>query len=92
MKIVVNRCYGGYGLSRKAYEYLGMELEADSDCGYDFADDRTNPKLIKVVEKLGKEANSFLSDLEVVEIPDGIEWEIEEYDGRERVAEKHRTW
>jgi hypothetical protein len=28
----------------------------------------------------------------VVEIPDGIEWSIQEYDGLEWVAEKHRTW
>jgi hypothetical protein len=28
----------------------------------------------------------------VVEIPDGVEWEIAEYDGLEWVAEKHRTW
>ena len=32
------------------------------------------------------------SRLKVVEIPDGIEWQIEEYDGKEWVAETHRTW
>jgi len=30
--------------------------------------------------------------LKIVDIPDGVEWEIEEYDGMEWVAEKHRTW
>jgi len=32
------------------------------------------------------------SDLKVVEIPDGVNWYIEEYDGLEHVAERHRTW
>jgi hypothetical protein len=25
-------------------------------------------------------------------VPDGVEWTVEEYDGREWVAEVHRTW
>jgi hypothetical protein len=28
----------------------------------------------------------------VVEIPDGTDYEISEYDGNEHIAEKHRTW
>lgn len=53
---------------------------------------RTDPYLIQVVEVLGSEANGFAACLKVIEIPDGIEWEICEYDGCEWVAEKHRTW
>jgi hypothetical protein len=30
--------------------------------------------------------------IKVITIPDGIEWEIKEYDGLEHIAEKHRTW
>jgi hypothetical protein len=30
--------------------------------------------------------------LEIVEIPDDVEYTIEEYDGLEHIAEKHRTW
>lgn len=26
------------------------------------------------------------------EVPDDVQWQIEEYDGREWVAETHRTW
>ena len=32
------------------------------------------------------------NNLEIVEIPDGIAYEIEEYDGQEWIAEKHRRW
>jgi hypothetical protein len=30
--------------------------------------------------------------LAIVEIPDDVQWIIEENDGMEWVAEKHRTW
>jgi len=30
--------------------------------------------------------------LKVVEIPDDVEWNVQEYDGNEWVAEKHRIW
>jgi len=30
--------------------------------------------------------------LAIVEIPDDVEYTIEEYDGNEHVAEAHRTW
>lgn len=32
------------------------------------------------------------AELKVVEIPDDVKWTIEEYDGWEHVAEKHRVW
>ena len=32
------------------------------------------------------------AELAIVEIPDGIEWEIDDYDGIETIAETHRTW
>ena len=54
--------------------------------------DRSDPKLIEVVEKLGAEANGLDANLKIVEIPDGVLWEIEQHDGREWIAEEHRTW
>jgi hypothetical protein len=33
-----------------------------------------------------------MAELEVVEIPDDVEWIIVDYDGMEHIAEKHRTW
>ena len=55
--------------------------------------DRDDPDLVAVIEELGSErASARSSELRIVEIPDGVEWTIEDYDGREHVAEKHRTW
>jgi hypothetical protein len=54
--------------------------------------DRTDPILVRVVEEMGEKADGDCAQLKVVEIPDGIEWEIDEYDGTERIAESHRTW
>jgi len=54
--------------------------------------DRTDPKLIECVEKLGDKANGSCAKLRVIEIPDGIDYEIDEYDGFESVEEKHRSW
>lgn len=54
--------------------------------------DRDDPDLIKVVEELGDKANGSCACLKIVEIPDGVKWEIEEYDGNEHIAESHQTW
>jgi hypothetical protein len=53
---------------------------------------RNDPILVQVVKLLGDKANGDYAELQIVEIPDDVNWEIEEYDGREWVAEKHRTW
>jgi len=53
---------------------------------------RTCPLLIRCIETLGEEANCKFSKLKIVEVPAAVEWEIQEYDGVEWVAEKHRTW
>jgi len=53
---------------------------------------RTDPLLIKVIKEMGNDANGHCAELKIINIPDDVEWEIEEYDGSEWVAEKHRTW
>lgn len=54
--------------------------------------DRHDPKLIQVIEELGDKANGKHAQLTIIEIPDGVDYEIDEYDGSEHIAEKHRTW
>ena len=53
---------------------------------------RTDPTMIQVVEELGDKASGSCAKLKIVEIPDGVDYTIEEYAGLEHVAEVHRTW
>ena len=100
MKVAINRCWGVFGLSEKAYKELGFKWD-----GYGYADNedfeivsddnlayRTDKRLINVIEKLGNKASGKMSNVIIVEIPDGIEFEIDDYDGQESVHEKHRSW
>lgn len=141
MKVVINKCFGGFGLSaialkryaelsgRECYfftnprqdgktvfdKYAPIDVEhADSEFIF-FAFDIPNPNgvasaernkhfisdseiprddknLVRVVEELGKAANGTYADLKVVEIPDGVDWGIDEYDGLESVHERHQVW
>jgi hypothetical protein len=53
---------------------------------------RDDPDFVKIVEEMGEEASGHFANLVIVEIPDGIEWSISDYDGMESVEEKHRSW
>ncbi len=53
---------------------------------------RTHPDLIKVVEQMGEKSWGWAARLVIVDIPDGIEWDIDDYDGMETVEEAHRSW
>jgi hypothetical protein len=53
---------------------------------------RDDPILVSVVRELGDRANGDFAELKIVEIPASVDWQIEEYDGREWIAEVHRTW
>lgn len=136
MKVVINTCFGGFGLSVEAIKRLidlkspVIDAKAESDYGgknYNFFKDerdfknvgdgyfsssfgstlykdgvvycykydsvhRNDENLIKVVEEMGKAANGKFAQLAIVEIPDGVCWEIDEYDGNESVEECHRSW
>ena len=54
--------------------------------------ERHDPALVQTVEELGDRANGAHAELTVVEIPDDVDYHINEYDGNEHVAERHRTW
>ena len=141
MKVVINKCHGGFGLSDDAvirylelqgkevwimgdyfktyslvppeeridfgnkkgfgpdnWHEMSMEQKANWNETYNkqtfYARDleRNDPLLIQVVEELRKGADGEHSELKIVEIPDDVEWQIDEYDGLEWVAEVHRTW
>lgn len=135
MKIVINSCYGGFGLSHEGVMHYaklkGLTLYPEKaafgrteywtvpkdqrpvkpdfktasiekrreynrwyseNTLYDDDIDRDDPDLVRTVEELGNKASGDYAKLNIAEIPDGIEWEIKEYDGMEHVAEKHRTW
>ena len=53
---------------------------------------RTDKKLVECVETLGEKADGYCAELKVVEIPDDVNWEIDEYDGLESIHEVHRVW
>ena len=89
MKIAINTCYGGFGLSEKARKEL-KQRTAHYDITHSIK--RNDPHLIAIIEEMGSKASAEYADIVIVEIPDDIEWQIEEYDGKEWVAEKHRTW
>lgn len=91
-KIVINRCIGGFGLSKEALDLYNELAGTDYDW-YGQIKSRDCPHLVQVVEQLGSDkASDSYAKLKVVEVPDDIEWVIMDYDGSEWVAEKHRTW
>ena len=108
MKIVLNKCYGGFQLSDKAIGWLeenkGWKLDKDFvKVSWGFSDRtlmakadtdelRINLDVIECVETLKEESHTRLSKLRVVEIPDNANWEIDEYDGIERVREVSEVW
>lgn len=128
MKIVINKCYGGFGVSLPAMkemlgkcqhvqahepiEYFGsrekwqetLATMRDRDYWYfdehdwpvtdEHRDDgaRSCPVLVETVERMKEAASGSLSNLRIVEIPDGVSFEISDYDGVEHIAETHQTW
>ncbi len=91
-KVVINTCHGGFGISAAA-ESKYRELAGVSDPDFhSLYIPRDDEHLIAVVELMGRAANTRFSELKIVEIPDDVNWYVEEYDGREWVAERHQTW
>jgi hypothetical protein len=91
-KIVINACHGGFGLSAAA-ESKYKELAGITDpIFYSRSIPRDDAHLIAVVELMGTDADNRFSELKIVDVPDDVNWYVEEYDGKEWVAERHRTW
>jgi hypothetical protein len=90
--IVINDCYGGFGLSDRAIlEYKKLAgIDDPSFCDRDIP--RDDPYLLKIVRELGMSANGTHSNLKIVEVPGDVKWIVQDYDGAEWIAEEHRTW
>ena len=85
-KVVLNSCFGGFGLSKDAIQMLNDKhgLDIDSDYGYVGNDDfgivddnmdayRMDKRLVSVVKKLGvKKASGQYSALRIVDVPDDV--------------------
>lgn len=97
-KIVINICFGGFGLSDSAIAMYRERkgITADERATYVDEIDRDDVDLIAVVEALGDKAgDDRYAQLKVVEVPMWLKekgWSIEEYDGSEHIAEDHQTW
>jgi hypothetical protein len=106
MKVAINACFGGFSVSDAVLEKLGLkplegyradwtylcndDLGIKSDNNYAY---RADPRLIKAIEDVGPNGSAgHCAELKIVEIPDGVDWMIDEYDGYESIHEKHRIW
>ena len=93
VKVVLNRCYGGFTLSDRALSML-REMKSNDDINmhsYSYPNNkdgfyRHDPDLIGVVEQLGAEASGPCAKLGIKEI-EGTKYIIREYDGMEWVLE-----
>lgn len=90
--VVINTCYGGFGLSERAIKEYKALAGVTAPDWYDREIDRDDPYLVKIVKELGMAANGPHANLKIVEIPGDVSWHIGEYDGNEWVAEDHRSW
>jgi hypothetical protein len=93
-RIAICTQHGGFGISEAA-QLRYKELAGEDPSAKDWNDrdiPRDDPYLIQSIRELGEAANTRFCTLKIVEIPEDVKWEIAEYDGREWVAERHRTW
>lgn len=76
MKLVINNCYGGFGIKKAIAKKYGFDR---------YAEERDNPKLIDLIES-GVDCSDDCAELVVVNIPDNAtDYELDEYDGCESI-------
>lgn len=87
MKVLINKCYGGYGLSEEFVNHLITNNLVPQDSN-SYTINRNNQKIIEEAIKFGLEnVNGFCAKLEIVELPDGCNYNIGEYDGQEWIEQ-----
>ena len=94
MKIVINSCYGGFDLTpdeRILIASKAPELLVDGRLDIHLIP-RHHPALVEAVERFAEEPHDPYAELEVIEVPDGIEYDILDNDGIETVYEIGHAW
>lgn len=84
--VVYNTCFGGFGISKEAADWL---IEHGSKCvssGDYWEGSRHDPLLVKCVRELGEKANGNYADLAIEKL-DGKLYRIDYYDGLETVQQ-----
>lgn len=77
MKVIINNCYGGFGIRKDVVTNLGYK---GYECySYNL---RTDSRVIAMVEN-GEDVGAPYSELVIATIPDNVDWWIDEYDGLE---------
>lgn len=79
MKLVINSCFGGFFPSEKWLKKLGKTLSEMDSIRYE-------PEYIKAVEDEEDDTTDHGMKHKVVEVPDGLTFNIQEYDGIEYVT------
>ena len=74
--IVINDCYGGFGLSDRARDEYKKLAGITDPTWYDRDVARDDPYLVKIVKELGSSASGGHAKLKVVEIPGDVLWHI----------------
>ena len=85
IEFVINVNYGGFVLSKEAYDELEIEWDG---YGMKYANSgRADPKLLNVIKQLGEKASNF-SEFEIVEIPTKMIFSafLKNYDGKESLT------
>lgn len=91
IEILYNNNYGGWGISKKAFELYQLrsnsEFEKDFHC-------RNDPILIQIYKELGDDFDSKFSRSRIKKIPKKYEnyYYIDEYDGKECVKIDYKDY
>lgn len=87
MKVLYNDCYGGFSFSEEFLEELKRRHPEKEFKDYYHQGLRDDPDTIALFEEWGsKRSSGHFSKIELDEIPDGVEYDIREYDGQEGVS------
>lgn len=82
MKVLFNMCYGGFGYSTEFEEEFAKQFP-DKKFKMHW---RSDPDTVALVEKMGsKKASGYGCHIGIEEIPDNVEFTIDDYDGAETV-------